>query len=256
MSALSDALNLGQQWFWHAFLVFLRVGAVVSLAPGFGEQSLPVRIKLAVALAATVVVAPLIPVFDQSAWGFSALLKFVSTEVAVGLVIGVALRLFIMALQTAGSIVAQSTSLSQILGASAEPMPAIGQVLMIGGLALAMAKGFHIQILSYLLGSYDLFPPGRMPVPSVVAQWGAEQVAFAFQLAFQLAGPFVLISLLYNLALGAINRGMPQLMVAFVGAPAITAGGLVLMAILAPQMLGLWFNALLAFTADPVGAAR
>ncbi|MGH1355015.1 MAG: flagellar biosynthetic protein FliR [Thalassovita sp.] len=256
MTALSEALGLSQLWLWHGFLILLRVGAAMSLAPGFGEQSLPVRIKLAASVMVTVVLAPLIPVFDQSLWAFSALLKFTASEVAIGLLIGIGLRLFVLALQTAGSIAAQSTSLSQILGASAEPMPAMGHVLVIGGLALAMATGFHVQVLGYLAGSYDLFPAGKMPLSSVVADWGTSQISLSFKLAFQLAGPFVLVSLLYNLALGAINRGMPQLMVAFVGAPAITAGGLALLAILAPQMLHLWVIALQAFASDPGGALR
>lgn len=256
MNALSDALNLSQLWLWHGFLVFLRVGAAMSLAPGFGEQSIPVRIKLATSVLVTLVLAPLIPVFDQSVWAFKALVTFTASEVTNGLLIGIGVRLFILALQTAGSIAAQSTSLSQILGATAEPMPAMGHLLVIGGLALAMLSGFHFQILSYLIGSYEFLPPGQMPLASIVAQWGTVQIASAFTLAFQLAGPFVLISLLYNLTLGAINRGMPQLMVAFVGAPAITAGGLALLAILAPQILHLWASALEAFVFDPTGTLR
>jgi flagellar biosynthetic protein FliR len=256
MNGLADALNLSQLWIWHGFLIFLRVGAAVSLAPGFGEQSVPVRVKLAVTVVVTVLLAPLIPVFNQSPWVFQATLQYVATEVATGLLIGIGLRLFVLALQTAGSIAAQSTSLSQILGATAEPMPAMGHVLVIGGLAIAMATGFHVQVLRYLAGSYQLFPPGQMPLVSVVAEWGTGQITKSFDLAFQLAGPFVVISLLYNLALGAINRGMPQLMVAFVGAPAITAGGLALLAILSPQILKLWVVSLESFSSDPVGILR
>ena len=40
--------------------------------------------------------------------------------------------------------------------------------------------------------------------------------------------------------LGVINRAMPQLMVAFVGAPAITAAGLLLLALAAPILLDIW----------------
>ena len=49
-------------------------------------------------------------------------------------------------------------------------------------------------------------------------------MAASFALALSLAAPFVIASLLYNVALGVINKAMPQLMVAFVGAPAITCG--------------------------------
>jgi flagellar biosynthetic protein FliR len=44
------------------------------------------------------------------------------------------------------------------------------------------------------------------------------------------------------------------LMVAFVGAPAITAGGLLLMFLALPILLGLWSDGLNAFLTDPFGA--
>ena len=54
-----------------------------------------------------------------------------------------------------------------------------------------------------------------------------------FALAFSLAAPFVTAALLYNIALGVINRAMPQLSVTFIGAPALTAGGLLLILVAA-----------------------
>jgi flagellar biosynthetic protein FliR len=44
---------------------------------------------------------------------------------------------------------------------------------------------------------------------------------------------------------------MPTLMVAFVGAPAITLGGLALLAVSAPIMLAVWGEAALALLAAP-----
>ena len=74
-----------------------------------------------------------------------------------------------------------------------------------------------------------------LPVPAAdVAAWGTARVAQAFALGFSLAAPFVIAGFAYNLALGAINRAMPQLMVAFIGAPAITAGGLLILMLAAP----------------------
>ena len=59
----------------------------------------------------------------------------------------------------------------------------------------------------------------------------------------KIAAPFVIGSLLYNVALGIINRAMPQLMVAFIGAPALTWGGLALFAVAAPLILSVWLAA-------------
>ena len=64
---------------------------------------------------------------------------------------------------------------------------------------------------------------------------------------------FVVAALLYNLALGAINRAMPQLMVSFVGAPALTLGGLALLALSAPVILTVWRTAMDAALTTPLG---
>jgi flagellar biosynthetic protein FliR len=61
----------------------------------------------------------------------------------------------------------------------------------------------------------------------------------------------MLVSLLYNLALGAINKAMPQLMVAFVGAPLITFGGLFLLCATSPFLLSTWLNILENFLHSP-----
>jgi flagellar biosynthetic protein FliR len=109
VSAWAELLNLGQYGLWHGFLIFLRVGAALSLMPGFGEQSVPVRVKLVLSIVATLVIAPIIPSFHASPWGLSELVRFGATETLSGLLFGVGLRFFVMALQTAGTIAAQST---------------------------------------------------------------------------------------------------------------------------------------------------
>lgn len=256
MTVLETILHQSQAWLWHGFLIFLRVGPVVSLMPGFGEQSVPARVKLGLAVAATVIMAPLIAPFSDTPWNSTELFWFSATETLAGLIFGIGLRLFVMALQTAGTIAAQSTSLSQILGNSAEPMPAIGHVLVVGGLALAMMAGLHVKFISYVAYSYDLIPAGQFPAASVISEWGVQQVSRAFSLGFQLAAPFLIVSLLYNLALGAINRAMPQLMVAFVGAPAITAGGMILLALVSAAMLMTWLAAVDAYLVNPGGVLQ
>jgi flagellar biosynthetic protein FliR len=54
--------------------------------------------------------------------------------------------------------------------------------------------------------------------------------------------------------LGVINRAMPQLMVTLIGAPALTAGGLMLLLLAAPVMLAVWAEAFGTFLLDPFGA--
>lgn len=243
---------------WQAAIVFFRVGALVSLLPAFGEQSVPMRVRLCVALVFTMIITPAIApsVVDDAAAG-PELLRFLLTETLIGLALGIGVRLFVLTLQTAGSIAAQSTSLAQVLGgAGVEPAPAMGHLLMIAGLALAVTAGLHVQAARLLIESYQVFPVGFVPAAADLSAWGVARIARAFSLALGLAIPFVIASLIYNLTLGVINRAMPQLMVAFVGAPLITFGGLLLLFVSAPLLLTVWVNGLSAFMADPMAVPR
>lgn len=249
--SLAALLDISQAVLWHGVAVFLRVGAMVALLPAFGERTVPTRIKVAVVVAFVLITAPAIPPTEVEP-GFDALSRLVMTETLAGSLMGIGIRMFILALQTAGSIAAQSTSLSQILGgAVADPLPAMGYILIISGLALATMTGLHVKAAELIVLSYALLPIGQFPSGNLISTWGVAQISKAFALAFTLAAPFVILSVIYNLALGAINKAMPQLMVAFIGAPVITAGGLLVLMLAAPFMLEHWMLALNTFLSNP-----
>ncbi|MDA7430274.1 flagellar biosynthetic protein FliR [Primorskyibacter aestuariivivens] len=233
----------------HATLVFFRVAAIISVMPGLGTPTVPVRVKLALALALSVFVS-----------GTAALemrpisVGLIASETLVGLVFGIGFRFLIFALQTAGTIAAQSTSLSQLLGnASVEPMPAIGHILVTAGLALMFILDLHLLWLAGIIDLYRMFPVGTVLGAADLGMWGVAEVSQAFALAFRIAVPFLILSMMYNVTLGVINKAMPQLMVAFVGAPLITFCGLAFLALGAPVMLSVWSAAVEGYLANPFG---
>lgn len=251
LATLAQISGMSQDLIWSAALVFFRVGAALALLPAFGEQSVPQRVRLAVALAFTAIVLPSVAERVPS----DGLVFPIAVEVSAGLMLGIGLRLFVLALQIAGLIIAQATSLAQLFGGTGpEPQPAISNLLVVAGLAFAVASGLHIHVAQLLILSYDVIPPGRLPTGADFAQWGLFQIERAFALGFSLAAPFTIAALLYNVAIGAINRAMPTLMVSFVGAPALTGGGLLLLAILTPVILGIWLQVFEAFLAQPFKA--
>jgi len=255
--ALLALIGLGQNAALLATAVFLRVGAAMALLPAFGAQAVPVRVRLGLALAFTAVVAPavahLAPGVPAAPGG---LMRFFAVETVAGLALGFSARLFVWLLQVAGTIAAQAVSLSQLLGGDAvDPQPAMAQLLMVAGLALAAITGLHVRVAEALILSYDALPMGGQLPAGTLAEWATARVAGMFGSAFAFAAPFVIGSVIYNLALGVINRAMPQLMVAFVGAPAITAAGLVLLFATAPVLLPAWLALLNARLADPFGLA-
>lgn len=249
LADLAPLAALAEGTIWQLALVFFRIGAMVALLPGTGEIFLSQRIKLAVALAMTLIVAPSLPPLSQD-FAFTAIL----TEAATGLILGFNIRLMILGLQTTGTIIAQSVSLSQIFnGVGPEPQPIIANLLALAGTALFLTMGGLARATELLILSYDLIPAGTLLDAALFADWGLQRIVSVFSLAFSLAAPFVVAALLYQLALGAINRAMPALMVTFIGAPALTFGGLVMLMLASPLLLKVWQGALVDVLAAPLG---
>lgn len=250
-----DTNSFSPDHIWAVSLVIFRVGAAMAFLPAFGEQIVPMRVKLAGTLAFSAILTPIIwtsieQVVTQRQW-----FTLIGQEVVAGLIVGFIFRLMVFALQITGTIAAQSTSLSQFFGGGlgADPQTAFSTFLVVAGLCLAVMLGLHIRVIEILISSYESFPVGQWPGGGAAAEWAITKISYTFGLGFTLAGPFVLASLIYNLGLGAINKAMPQLMVALVGAPAISFGGLFLLMISSPIILTVWARAFVQVT-SPAGA--
>ncbi|MEM8849472.1 MAG: flagellar biosynthetic protein FliR [Pseudomonadota bacterium] len=227
------------------FAAFLRIGGLMLLVPGLGDAMIPARVRFVAAFALAAAVAPAVELPTVlGPW-------IIASETATGLALGAVLRFLAQALLMAGMMAAQLTSLSQLFGAQ-EPSSAIGNVLNMAGLALLMAIGLPSMLVEMLIRSYDVLPPGQWSDGSDLVRWGVSRIGHAFSLAVGLAAPFALVALIYNAAMGVLNRAMPQLMVALVGAPAITALAGVVLLLSAPLILTVWKAAMVATLGDPV----
>lgn len=229
-----------------AMAVFARISGLVFFLPGLAEQMTPVRVKLGAAMAIAMVVTP--AVFTSAAFPqtLSAAAMMIAAEAVVGAFLGFTIRVTIYALQTAGAITSQSLSLAQLFGASVDLQPEtpISTLLMIAAVTIAVISGLHFEIIRILIKTFEVFPLGVFPGAGETGEWAVERVAFSFAAALSMALPFVALGFVYNMAIGAANRAMPQLMVAFVGIPAVTMAGLVLLAMSAPIILGVWADIL------------
>ncbi|MCA8927215.1 MAG: flagellar biosynthetic protein FliR [Alphaproteobacteria bacterium] len=233
-------------------LVFCRVGAVFFLMPGFGETFVPARVRLGAGLAASLVLTPLQAGVIAAVPPPAHLAAQVGSELLIGLTIGVWLRLFVYALFIAGAVIAQQLALNHIFNGVAENIgtSALSNLLMLTGINLFFALNLHGSTLAALADNLRDMPLGQGVVPvELFTNRILEAVGSTFATGISLAVPFLVVGTLLYAALGFVNRAMPQMMVFFVAAPAITATGLVLFLIALPMILTQWaggFEALLA----------
>src|SRR5438552_11140351 len=222
-------------------LVFARIGTMVMLLPGLGELSVPVRVRLTVALVLAAVLVPL----HRSAYAldlrsFGPVLAMLAQEMFIGAVLGLTARLTISALQVAGSVIAQQLGLGFVT--AVDPMMGqqtvlVGNFLTILGITLLFATDLHHLVIGALNDSYSLFQPGEILPLGDVAAHTTRTVATAFRIGIQLSAPFAVFGLLFNLGLGVLSRLMPQMQVFFVGLPiSILIGFLILLLVVGAMM--------------------
>jgi len=230
-------------------LVFARIGTMLMLLPGLGEQNLSARIRLTMALILAAVVLPLhrgAYHIDPAALG-PAIVMLVE-EILIGAVLGLTARLTISALDVAGSVIAQQLGLGFVTAidpTQGEQEAIVGNFLTMLGLTLIFATNMHYLVIAALNDSYNVFAPGEVLGTGDVAALVTRTVAGAFRVGIQLSAPFLAFGLLFNIGLGVLSRLMPQMQVFFVALPLSIMIGLLFL------LLGL--GAMMGFFLDYVG---
>lgn len=235
-------------------LVFARVGAMLMLLPGFGENFVPPRIRLAFAVAVAVLLGPIVaPLLPGPPAEFVALTALIGFEILVGLVIGAVARMFLTALSVAGQVIGLQTGLAFAQAVD----PALGQqgalagaFLNLTGLTLIFVSGLHHLFLSGVLGSYEAFPPG-MPIPvGDASEWALQSFTRSFALGVQITAPLLVFGLVFYLALGVLSRLMPQAQIFFIAMPSNIMIGFAIMALVLGVMMLAWLGQLQDFAQE------
>jgi flagellar biosynthetic protein FliR len=236
------------RWAFGFVLVLARTGACVMLLPGLGEAALPQTVRAGLALALTILLLPgLLPALPAVPDHPASLAAFLAADLLAGASLGWLARLVVLAMPMAGHIASHMMGLSNVLTPDLDlggQASALERFFGIAATTLVLASGLYALPLAALAGSYRPWPPGSFaPAPdapgAVVAALGE-----AFALALQLAAPFVLAGIVWQVALGLLGRLVPRLQTYFIAMPAQILGGLTLLGLLGAALLGAWADAL------------
>ncbi|MGB6538325.1 MAG: flagellar biosynthetic protein FliR [Xanthobacteraceae bacterium] len=227
-------------------LVFARIGTMLMLLPGLGEQNISSRIRLTVALVLAAVLLPL----HRSAYhidtaALGPVIVMLVEEILIGAVLGLTARLTISALDVAGSVIAQQLGLGFVTAidpTQGEQGALVGNFLNLLGLTLIFATNMHYLVIAALNDSYNVFAPGEVPAVGDVAALITQTVAGAFRIGIQLSAPFLAFGLLFNIGLGVLSRMMPQMQVFFVALPLSIMIGLLLLVLGLGAMMGFFLH--------------
>ncbi len=219
-------------------LMFARLGTMLMLLPALGESTIPMRFRLTIALALTLVLYPIgAPSYPQGLTAdFMQLLVLLAGELAIGFAIGLCARLITSVLQIAGVIMANQSGLAFALGTDianeGQQGALYGNFLSLLGITLVFVTDTHYLIIAALYDSFTIFPPGTVPPVGDFSQNATDTVAHVFSIAVRMSAPFLVVGLVFYFGLGLLNKLMPQMQIFFIAMPVNIAIGFFLLMVL------------------------
>lgn len=228
------------------FLLLCRFGSCVSVLPAFSEMYVMPRIRMMLAIACSVMLTPMLehnmPAMPGSPLGLAMV---VTSEIVVGLFIGLLVRTLLSSMHVAGTVIANQASLSlaSIFDANVGGQSTIiANFFTITAITLVFVLNLHHLMLTAIIESYDVFPAGIWPNTMDMNTLFSRTVADAFLVGMQFAMPQVILSLIVYLVGGVIARLMPTFQVFFVAMPAQILLALVLIAVVIGPMMFMYMN--------------
>lgn len=230
-------------WLGAFIWPFFRILALVSSAPILGNPSIPIRVKIGLAVILTLVLAPILGGMPAIEPGSAIGLLILAQQIVIGVAIGLTMRIIFTAVEMAGNI----TSMQMGLGfatffdpQNAAQTPVVGTFLGLIATLLFLALNGHLYMIEVLAQSFQSLPVASSPFSAAgwraLAGWGGE----IFLAGLLLSMPILAALLITNLALGVMTRAAPQLNVFSVGFPITLAVGFVVLAIALPYFVPLF----------------
>lgn len=228
-----------QTWIAAFLWPLIRILGLISAAPVFGNRSVPARIKVALGVMLTLIIAPTVPALPALEPMSASGLLILAQQFIIGLAMGFAMRIVFSAVEMAGEI----TGLTMGLGFATffDPMSrghssAISQFLSLLAILVFLAANIHLALLAALAESFTTLPISASPAGALrfaqIANWGGQ----IFSTGIQLALPILAALLVTNIALGILTRAAPQLNLFGIGFPVTIGIGFIMIALALPYM--------------------
>jgi flagellar biosynthetic protein FliR len=217
-------------------LVSVRFLGLFLALPLLGFRAFPLTLRVAPVLLLTLVAAPQVEL-SAAQWQDLGPLS-VASELAIGVVAGLSLRLAMLAVDFVAEALSMHAGFSfaqTVAPESALPSTVLGELLGMSVLAVLFASDVHLLFIERIADSFAVVPLGAWPTG-----WTLSGVLTLMGRAFSIGlvmscGSFALY-LFTNTMLGMINRISPQLNLMSVGFSISAPLALVVMALLALQL--------------------
>ena len=195
-------------------LVFLRASAMLAVFPLFAFGHVPRTVRVALGAMIAFLVAPLLPILPTAGldlWGATGLMGL---EVGFGLLLGFISRMFLYALEIAGTLIAMEIGLS--MPGALNPFTntsttEIATVLQNLGVMLFLTLNLHHGLLVAFQRSYHFLPVGGGHLHEALVLDMLARTNHLFWFALQMSAPILAVSFMVTLIFSVLSRAVPQM---------------------------------------------
>jgi len=190
--------------------------------PAVGGSFVPLKVRLLLAIALTIVIAPVIPTASTPEVLSVAGLVTMTQEIAIGVVLGFLVQLVFDAIALGGQVIGMSMGLGFAVfldKARGVNVPVLGQMFLMLGMLVFLTMNGHLALIQLLAKSFHTWPLGlnamSLSALGEVLAWTSQLFVFAMKIAL----PAITSILVVNLAFGTMSRAAPTLNLFAVGFP-------------------------------------
>ena len=213
-------------------LVTARVGGIFLVAPVFSTAVLPARLRVLMALVFALgmlggtAAAPV----PGDVWTLAAA---IACELAIGATIGYAARLIFAGVELGAAHVGHQMGLSLAelyQGSAGQGGATLRRFMVLLAVVVFLTIGGHREVILALRRTFQVVPLAGLPAARGVLDMVVSLLGASFVLALKIAAPVVITLLLVTVALGVVQRTVPQLNMFTVGIPVRLMVGLLALA--------------------------
>lgn len=202
-------------------LVMFRLSGMVMLAPLFGGDVVPARVRAMLSFVLALLVFPLVAPSSPLPPALGVWVVAAAQELAVGMILGFAAALLFTAAQFAGQLVDQELGLTLanvIDPVSNEQVSVIGQFKMFLGMIVWLLIFGHHSVVQAACDSFSAVPVARGFFGNAAAAQVADtMVRDLFVSAFTLAAPCLVTLFLVTVAMAFLSRVVPEMNIFILG---------------------------------------
>jgi flagellar biosynthetic protein FliR len=213
-------------------LAVCRVAGLFLLMPFFADAGVPMRIRALLAAGLTLLIVGQVPPVGYDFPTLPALAIGMGMELAIGLAMGLVVSVMFAGLSMGARLISQQTgmALANVFDPTSNAnTPILGQLYTLIATVIFLGINGHLMALQAVIGSFKTIPlMGAKLQPGVVEMLG-KMMHGCFVIGIKVAAPALTALLLASVALGFLQRTVPQLNILAVGFPIRQLTGLFMM---------------------------